>query len=243
MTNLEPLFLTLSRLRGQFSTLHNAHPDATLYLRQGIFALPTVLPVEMDSRVGPDFWPLIRLSRVAVNTLYRFGLECQSIFEKDEDEAHVWFSILMGYTGFSQIGDENDLIILVEGNPFFVSELALGEIETSLKSESVWPEFVLGTLIATLNTANARKKPLTDLQCRCLETLLKMEATERNPISQRKTAEKIEHGADENYIKTPMALLSGQGYVGGKRGRNGGNWITEEGKTRLAEEKKAGWER
>jgi hypothetical protein len=82
---------------------------------------------------------------------------------------------------------------------------------------------------------------LSELQCRCLETLRRLKATERRPIPQRELAPTIQAGADANYIKTPMGDLSRMGYVGGKRGRKGGNWITKNGRTRLAAEKKAGW--
>jgi hypothetical protein len=82
---------------------------------------------------------------------------------------------------------------------------------------------------------------LSDLHCRCLEMLRRSKATEKKPITQRQLASSIEGGADENYLKTPMGTLSNWGYVGGKRGRKGGNWITKKGRTQLATEKKAGW--
>ena len=82
---------------------------------------------------------------------------------------------------------------------------------------------------------------LTDLHLRCLEALRRMKATELKPVPQREVAHILEDGATETYTKAPMGDLSNWGYVGGKRGTNGGNWLTQEGKARLTKDKKAGW--
>lgn len=75
---------------------------------------------------------------------------------------------------------------------------------------------------------------LSDSLAECLQALCDIGATSlRTRVKQLKLASQILVGATEDYVKKPLSKLKQMGYVGGKAGRGGGNWITEAGVSRL----------
>jgi hypothetical protein len=94
---------------------------------------------------------------------------------------------------------------------------------------------------AGTSTEAEKVQSLMDNEREILEILREKKATEQVLVKQKVIAPLIDEFWTEENVKAPMARLSALGFVGGRKGRSGGNWITSDGLQRLKDEKAKGW--